>query len=166
VRYQGRLYRALNPVWAHDPLSGEGARLFGGRFNAKGVPAIYTSTSVLTALREANQAGTLQPTTVVEYHADVQEVFDTRDPTMLAELGYSLEELADSGWRDKMKSSRGPRSQELACQLLEKGFNGLLVRSFAAGALETDLNLVLWRWSVSGATLSLVDDEGRLRSTA
>ncbi|WP_352778981.1 RES domain-containing protein, partial [Mesorhizobium sp. M0571] len=32
-----------------------------GRFDPKGVPALYSSLSVVTALREANQAGSLQP---------------------------------------------------------------------------------------------------------
>jgi RES domain-containing protein len=57
-RYAGLLYRALNPIRASDPLSGEGARLHGGRFNAKGRPALYTSLSVMTAVRESNQIGT------------------------------------------------------------------------------------------------------------
>ena len=52
-RYQGPLYRALNPVYARQPLSGRGARLYGGRFNPKGVPALYTAFDPATALREA-----------------------------------------------------------------------------------------------------------------
>ena len=35
-RFTGFLYRALNPVYARDPLSGRGAKLYGGRFNPKG----------------------------------------------------------------------------------------------------------------------------------
>lgn len=35
MRYVGLLYRALNPVHAREPLSGEGARRYGGRFNAR-----------------------------------------------------------------------------------------------------------------------------------
>ena len=56
-RYRGPLYRALNPVYAREPLSGRGAELYGGRFNAKGTPALYTSLDPATALREANQVG-------------------------------------------------------------------------------------------------------------
>ena len=41
ARYAGPLYRALNPVYAREPLSGRGAELYGGRFNAKGVAALY-----------------------------------------------------------------------------------------------------------------------------
>ena len=55
--YRGPLYRALNPIYAREPLSGRGAELYGGRFNPKGVPALYSSLTVMTALREANQAG-------------------------------------------------------------------------------------------------------------
>ena len=50
-RYTGPLYRALNPVYAREPLSGRGAELYGGRFNAKGTPALYTSLDPATALR-------------------------------------------------------------------------------------------------------------------
>lgn len=39
----------------------------------------------------------------------------------------------------------------------------MLVRSFAAGAVETDLNLVLWKWGDDPpGRLAPIDDEGRL----
>ena len=78
-RFAGLLYRALNPVYARDPLSGRGSQVYGGRFNPKGTAALYASLSPVTALREANQVGALQPTTLVAYEADVHPVFDTRD---------------------------------------------------------------------------------------
>ena len=84
MRYRGTLYRALNPRWAREPLSGEGARRHGRRFNPRGVPALYTSTDVLTAVREANQAGALQPTVLVSYKANLEPVLDGRDPAALA----------------------------------------------------------------------------------
>ncbi len=70
-RYKGALYRALNPVYAREPLSGRGAELYGGRFNQKGIPALYTALDPATALREANQVGSLQPTLLVSYRADL-----------------------------------------------------------------------------------------------
>ena len=54
-------------------------------------------------------------------------------------------------------------TQALAERLIAAGFVGLLVRSFARGATPADLNLVLWRWGADPpATLSVIDDEGRL----
>jgi RES domain-containing protein len=87
ARYAGPLYRALNPVYARDPLSGRGAELYGGRFNAKGVAALYTALDPAGALRESNQAGSLQPTILVSYQADTGPIFDTRDTGALSKYG-------------------------------------------------------------------------------
>ena len=87
MRFTGKLYRALNPVYAREPLSGRGAELYGGRFNPKGMPALYTSLSVMTALKEANQVGNLQPTTLVSYDAEIEGIFDSRDEEALGAEG-------------------------------------------------------------------------------
>jgi len=161
--YRGPLFRALNPIFAREPLSGRGAQLYGGRFNPKGVPALYTSLTIMTALREANQAGNLQPTTLVAYEADIENVFDCRDEAALATEAMDASALADTTWRDQMKASGEARPQAFARRLIAAGYVGLLVRSFAAGASADDLNLVLWRWSdAAPARLILIDDENRL----
>jgi RES domain-containing protein len=161
--YRGPLYRALNPVYAREPLSGRGAELYGGRFNPKGIPALYSSLSVMTALREANQAGSLQPTTLVAYDAEIERVFDCRDEAALRAEGMDAAEIADSTWRDQMKSSGNARTQSFARRLIDVGFHAILVRSFAPGATGDDLNLVLWKWSdAAPSRLTLIDDENRL----
>jgi RES domain-containing protein len=161
--YRGPLFRALNPLYAREPLSGRGAELHGGRFNPKGVPALYSSLTVLTALREANQAGSLQPTTLVSYDAEVDGVFDTRDEATLAVEGIDAASLADNTWRDQMKAIGEARTQVFARGLIAKGYRAMLVRSFAPGATKDDLNLVLWQWSDSPPSrLTLIDDENRL----
>jgi RES domain-containing protein len=44
-------YRIVAPKWAHDALSGEGARKFGGRWNSPGRAMVYLGGSrALTAL--------------------------------------------------------------------------------------------------------------------
>jgi len=162
-RYEGKLYRALNPIHAREPLSGRGAELHGGRFNAKGVPALYTSLSVMTALREANQAGSLQPTTLVSYDAQIEPVFDCRDEDALTRENMDAGALADASWRDQMKVQGEATTQAFARRLKHTGYSGLLVRSFAAGSGADDLNLVLWNWRTSAQTrLVLIDDEKRL----
>jgi RES domain-containing protein len=161
--YSGKLYRALNPIYARTPLSGEGARRYGGRFNPKGMPALYCSLSIMTAVREANQVGTLQPTTLVAYEAEIATVFDATDEAALQEEGMDPASIAASTWRDEMRISGEARTQVFSRSLAAKGYNGLLVRSFAPGATQRDLNLVLWRWGdAPPARLTLIDDEGRL----
>ncbi len=163
MQYTGKLYRALNPVYAREPLSGQGAALHGGRFNPKGMPALYLATSFPTAIREANQVGDLQPTVIVSYEADIAGVFDGRDAAELGRLGMSAADLADPSWRDAMKASGKAPTQLLAETLVGEGFNGLLVRSFARGSRDQDINLVLWKWGeLPPAQLVLIDDEQRL----
>ncbi len=163
MRYDGLLYRALNPIWAREPLSGEGARRFGGRFNPKGMPALYTSLSVAAAIRESNQIGTLQPTTLVSYEADIAPILDATDAAALADFDMTLETLAADGWRLQMQTVGQSETQAFAEQMAAEGYAGLLVRSFARGAGNDDLNLVLWRWGPDRPTrLVLNDDERRL----
>ena len=163
LRYDGKLYRALNPVYAREPLSGRGAELHGGRFNRKGMAALYTSLSIMTALREANQVGNLQPTTLVSYDAEFERVFDCRDERALLAYQMDAAALCDTTWRDQMKIAGEARTQTFARRLIDDGYDGLLVRSFAPGATIEDLNLVLWRWgSNAPARLQLIDDENRL----
>jgi RES domain-containing protein len=45
------LYRISRCIYA-DSLSGEGSRLFGGRWNSKGRPAIYLASSIALAVLE------------------------------------------------------------------------------------------------------------------
>jgi len=161
--FVGLLYRALNPVYARVPLSGRGAEVYGGRFNPKGTPALYASLSPVTALREANQVGALQPTTLVAYEADVRPVFDTRDAEALAGFGATSKDLASVAWRDEMIASGESGTQAFARRLIAAGYAALLVPSYARGAAPADLNLVLWRWGdAAPARLVLIDDENRL----
>lgn len=163
ISYKGKLYRALNPIYACEPMSGRGAELHGGRFNSKGAPALYLSLSVMTALREANQVGNLQPTTLVSYEAEIENIFDSQDDIALNSVGIDSIMLAAATWRDEMRTQGESKTQTFARQLSEAGYNGLLVRSFAPGANANDVNLVLWRWGrTSPFRLVLIDDEQRL----
>jgi RES domain-containing protein len=161
--YRGLLFRALNPIYAREPLSGRGAELYGGRFNPKRVPALYSSLTVMTALRESNQAGSFQPITLVSHDAEIDGVFDCRDEAALQAEGMDAAALADRTWRDQMKTNGEAATQVFARHLIAKGYRALLVRSFAPGAIESDLNLVLWQWGdAAPARLTLIDDENRL----
>jgi RES domain-containing protein len=56
--YSGKLYRALNPAYARESLSGEGAKRYGERFTPRDASSLF----ILAALCEANQVGSLEPT--------------------------------------------------------------------------------------------------------
>lgn len=161
--FEGKLYRALNPVWANNPLSGDGAALHGGRFNPRGIAALYCSLGPIAALREANQVGDLQPTTLVCYEAVIARVLDTTDPAALSAFGLTLPDLAAPDWRDTMLRDGIAPTQHLAHDALAKGYSGMITRSFARGARDEDRNLVLWRWGEKAPhRLVLIDDENRL----
>jgi RES domain-containing protein len=117
----------------------------------------------MTALKEAKQVGSLQPTTLVSYEADIDNVFDCRDQTAVRSHGIDAEALADPTWRDQMKLSGELRTQSFARQLAASGYYGLIVKSFAPASTNEDLNFVLWKWgSLAPCRLVLVDDDNRL----
>lgn len=47
------VYRTVKAKYANEPLATEGARLFGGRWNPKGYPLLYTTSSPALALVES-----------------------------------------------------------------------------------------------------------------
>ena len=164
MRFRGLVYRAHNPQWSWTPLSGEGARRHGGRFNRRGVSALYTSLGPLTAIREAQPLGRpMQPLTLCAYEVDAEPVFDALDEERRRNLGVSDADLACPTWEGEMLAGAVPASQALADRLIAGRFAGMRVRSFAAGTGPDDINLVMWR---CGARLPsrvvLVDDEDRL----
>ena len=164
MRFRGLVYRAHNPRWSWTPLSGAGARRHGGRFNRRGIRALYTSLNELTAIREAQPLGRpMQPLTICTYDVDVEPVFDTLDKAQRRTLGVKLSDLACPTWEAEMHAGLVPASQALADRLIAAGYAGMRVRSFVAGTRAGDLNLVLWTWGDARPTrVTLIDDEGRL----
>ncbi len=164
MRFRGVVYRAHNPQWSWTPLSGEGARRHGGRFNRRDIPTLYTSLDPLTAIREAQPLGrSMQPVTLCAYEVDSEPVFDTRDDDQCAALGVDDAELACPAWETEMLEGAVPASQALADRLIDAGYVGMLVRSFAAGTGADEFNLVLWSWGKERPSrVVLIDDEGRL----
>ncbi len=164
MRFRGLVYRAHNPQWSWSPLSGEGARLHGGRFNRKGVPALYTSLSPLTAIREAEPLGRpMQPLTLCAYEVDAEPIFDALDEKIRRASHVDISDLASPAWEAELRAGSVPASQILRDRLVAEGYVGMRVQSFARGAGADDVNLVLWRWGRNPPVrMVLIDDEGRL----
>ena len=158
MRLATTLYRALNPYWAYRPLSGEGASRLGGRFNARGRPALYLATSVAGAILETNQAGTLMPTTLVAVQADLPPVFDATDAAALAAHGVTPATLALPDWAVVMgREGRAP-TQDFAEAVIAAGHPAMIVPSYAPGAGPEARNVVVWTWSDAAPTLLRVLD--------
>lgn len=158
VRYQGIVYRAHNPLWSYAPTSGEGAARHGGRFNPKGIPALYTSEDVNTAVLEASQgfACKFQPLTICAYQIDCLDVFDTTRPTT---SGYAL----NGAWEEIANTGQRPPTWQLYDLCKTLGISAIRVRSFATGSTENNINIVFWDWAdILPHKVIVIDDEGRL----
>jgi RES domain-containing protein len=164
VRLQGVAYRAHNPKWSWSPLSGEGARLHGGRFNAKGVAALYLSLDWQTAIIEASQgfAYRIPPLTIVSYEVDCDDIVDLTSAEERARHRVSEKAMA-CAWR-LLADTRAPvPSWRIAERLKEAGLAGIIVPSYAVGADRDAKNLVLWRWSEElPHRVGIIDVERRL----
>jgi RES domain-containing protein len=70
-----RLWRICRRPHAADTYSGEGARLYGGRWNSQGVRVVYASTSLALAAVETfvNLEPNLQPDDLVSIEAELPE---------------------------------------------------------------------------------------------
>jgi RES domain-containing protein len=86
-----RFWRICRRRYAAEAATGEGARLFGGRWNSRGVRMVYASTSLALAAVETfvNLEPNLQPTDLVSIAGEIP------DPLRIQQL--DLKELP-AGW--------------------------------------------------------------------
>jgi RES domain-containing protein len=148
VRFQGLCYRAIEPGWAHAPLSGDGAKINGGRFNRFGVPALYLACSPEGMIAEQSHGfpHRFDPTTICTYDVDIDDIVDLRTKANQKAAGVTRADLA-CGWRNDLKEKREPASWRIADRLINQKASGILVPSFAVGASLKMQNLVLWTWT-------------------
>lgn len=149
MHFQGLAYRAHNPYWSFDPLSGEGAKLHGGRFNPQGMPALYLALSPTVALAEYNQGfpHRPQPITLCAYEVDCADIIDLDDVAELSRLQTSHAVLA-CPWELLLVLRQTPPTWELAERLIKGGTAGIIVPSYARNAPDQGQNLVLWHWNM------------------
>lgn len=152
----------MNPQYAHEPLSAEGARIHGGRFNEVGVSAFYLASTWEGAMRETNQGLVFLPVTICSYEVDCDGLVDLRDEDGRAAQGVALEDLA-CAWELIETNGGYPPSWAVAARFRSYHAPGILVPSFANGALPTDFNIVLWQFSERRPfSVKPIDPAGRL----
>lgn len=162
--FAGLAYRAHSPRWAYTPTSGAGAARHGGRFNARGTPALYLALDPKTAWMEAQQGMPFkaQPLTLVGYRVRCERVVDLTDSAVQAALGISHQTLA-CPWEDLASRGPEPPTWEMAGRLIADGLHGALAPSFAPGTGPGERTLILWRWSdTPPCGVQVIDDFSRL----
>ncbi len=147
MRFTGECFRAHNPNWSWNPLSGTGAALKGRRFNWQGLETLYLSLNFTTVFREvsAGFAHRLSPYVLCSYDVDCEDIADLRTDADRRALNVAHDDLA-CAWGDALITGREPASWSVVRRLIADGHAGMLVPSFAHGATQDDHNLVLWRW--------------------
>lgn len=99
--YTAAAYRHMAPKYADRPLSGEGARQLGGRWNPPGIATLYVGTDRATAIAElgrlARRGGRAPedflPRVMVQYDLSLSAVLDLRDPGLRDRVGLSLDAI-------------------------------------------------------------------------
>jgi RES domain-containing protein len=167
-QFVGAVYRGHDPRWSFAPESGEGAKRNGGRFNAAGVPALYTSLSQSGAWVEAQQGFRYkaQPLTICQYDVDCERVLDLTNESVLLNCGIKPSSLS-CAWLDMATRNKTPDSWLLASILIESKVNAIIVPSFAKGATEDMKNVIFWKWSDKPpCKVNVIDDFNRLPKSA
>ena len=73
-----RFWRICRSAYAAEAATGEGARLFGGRWNSRGVRVVYASTSLALAAIEVfvNLEPNLQPNDLVSIQGEIPDAIE------------------------------------------------------------------------------------------
>jgi RES domain-containing protein len=147
------------PRWAHDPLSGEGAARFGGRWNPAGHAAIYAAHELSTAWAEYNQGFVQHPATIVQLTLTDATLSDLTQPATLSALQVSGD-IHRCEWRSLLERGESPPTHALRQRLLAEGAHGVIYPSFMSPGGTC---VALWRWNGPGEPrLEVVDPERRL----
>lgn len=165
MRFVGTCYRFHDPRWSFAPTSGAGAAVHGGRFNPRGVEALYLALNVETAFVEISQgfAEKFRPAMLISYEVDCEGIVDLRTDADRRRARLKRADMA-CAWFADIASSREPASWAIARRFIERDTAGILVPSFAAGAEpERHQNLVLWDWGPDlPHRVGVYDPDGRL----
>jgi len=147
LRFQGTGFRAHDPKWAFSPISGEGAKAKGGRFNPVGVPALYLSLTLEGMFLEMGHgfAHRFDPLTICSYEVDVDDIVSLATKRARKAIAIDLADMA-CAWALDLANGREPASWAIANRLIANGTAGILVPSFASGARPKMHNLVVWQW--------------------
>lgn len=123
VPFEGEAFRQQAP--AHDPRSGEGARLRGGRYNPpRSFPTLYLCRTRACAVAELRRQGERQPIglegllprTLFRYSIELDGVLDLTDDSVRDRLRVTGDDLVARDW--KATQELGVAAHHLGCRAL------------------------------------------------
>lgn len=158
------LWRMMGIRHQFSPTSGDGARRYGGRWNKKGVSALYLAADAVTAVAEYYQ-GLPKPGTLVPYQVDALRIADLTNIAAGPGDRRVAQALAANWKAMALLEGKTPPSWALADDLIAAGAEGAVVPSVQNPGGR---NLVLWRWHErdqdgEGAALAVLDPDDALR---
>ena len=156
VKLKAGAFRSAGVKYANeqDLISGDGASAVGGRWNRRGIRAIYLSLDPITAVQESYQeflkygfkAADIRPRVMAGVKVQVKRLLDLTDPKSRRTLGFSLAELIDEDWQAIQSAGEESWTQTIGRGALLAGFEGLIVPS---ARNRIGKNLVLFPVAIS-----------------
>ncbi len=139
--WSGTVYRSSAVRYANERelLVGTGASLGGGRWNPKGVEAVYGSMTPETCLAETLSlsryygldASELMPRVFAAITVSLSSVLDLTAGSVRQKLGVSLKRMLGEDWIKAQASGRVPMTQAIGRSAAATGYEGLIVFSAA-----------------------------------
>lgn len=139
IAFNGIVVRSASMRYANefDFLSGEGAADFGGRWNQRGIPAIYASLDIDTAIQEAYYRfieyqfplTAIRPRVIAAAEAKLSAVLDLNDSSVRRRIGFSLQYLLEEPWEEIQNSGEESWTQAIGRGCRAARLEGLIVPS-------------------------------------
>ena len=148
TKFSGVAYRSSTPEYATeaDLLTGEGSKLYGGRWNPIGIAVVYASLTPETAMAETLahnryygiSAEDAMPRTFVAIAAKLHAVLDFRDGNVRRRLQVSQKRILAVDWRKDVRAGREPITQKIGQAAYEAGWEGLIGHFLAQSSCFDD----------------------------
>lgn len=167
--WAGTVYRSCSVEYSRraDLLTGIGASRFGGRWNPRGIRAVYASltpeTSMAEVLNTANYFGfgasSLMPRVFMGMEVSLAQVLDLTVGQTRQRLGVSLVRMLAEDWRQVQQAGKEALTQQIGRAAMETGLEGIIV---PAAPEPTTRNLVWFPDNLQGASRVVVCNADKL----
>jgi RES domain-containing protein len=164
IALQATGYRFAGTRYANetDLLSGVGAGAYGGRWNPRGLNAVYASLDPMTAVKESYQTFrefgfSPKPRVMAGLAIDLRHVLDLTDPRIRRSLGFTVADLVGEDWYAIQQAGEESWTQAIGRGAATARFEGLLAPSARHAHGK---NVVMFPWTLRrGSTVEPIAAE-------